>query len=1474
MKRLFSIVLFVLLSVAVMGQMAEDYTVRFIGRLNDSQYQMLDSVCVTNTTRGWTETLVYPDTVIVVNTTVNVSDVEMSAVGFEQNVPNPFDCHTTVELAIPQDESVRLQLFDAAGKQCAELNVSLNAGSHRFEITTSKPQTYILKAVAGEHTYSVRMVNVGSGGGSDGIKYGSYVGLTAKLYSDNEFVVGDVIQYVGYATIEGNVVESRAITQALYISQEVILQFTYYFRPSVETLAASGIQTSQAKLYGSISSDGGSSVISRGFVYGTEIDNLSVNVVSSSESNTFYKTILGLTDATTYYYRAYAVNDAGTSYGDVMSFTTDAASSQPTGYVDGYGYVDLGLPSGMKWAVCNIGATNPEDYGNYYAWGETEAKSSYSWGTYMHCYGFGNRLTKYCSNSIYGNNGYTDNLSFLDASDDVATVSLGESWRLPTSEEMNELFNSCTMTWTIQNGISGCLLTGPNENSIFLPNAGYVQNANSYNQAGFGCYWTNSLDVSNPQNSWMFSSNSSNTSVIAFNRYYGMTARPVCVYDPSASPVRPTVITGTASNVTITSAKLSGYISNNGGAPIISSGFVYGTSQDDLSMSVDGDVSSGTYDMTIDGLLGDTTYYYRAYATNSEGVGYGEIRSFSTPSYSPATGFVDGYGYVDLGLPSGTLWATCNVGADNPDDFGGYYAWAETESKESYMPENYRYYDNSYSGYTKYCTDPTYGKHGFTDNKTILDMQDDVATANMGANWRTPLSFEYDELRNNCTIEYTTQNGVNGALYTGPNGNSIFLPAAGRVGANIYGANEYGYYWIGHLDASRPYYALNVYFNMGTCLGNYSISNFYRYWGLPVRPVCKSLHGSQDTEVPTVLTVSSSMVTSMGAVVNGYVLADGGDSITSRGFVYGTGGNLNRTKECSLGIGVGDYSVQLEDLSPSTTYFYMAYAVNADGTSYGDVKSFTTSEQGQIAGYANGHSYVDLGLPSGTLWATTNVGAANPEGYGDYYAWGETEQKETYSIASYIHCMGTGSSYTKYCTESQYGNQGFVDSLITLEPMDDAATVHWGSNWRMPSNDEKEELRNNCTMTFVNQNGVVGALLTGPNGNSIFLPAAGFWSNNHYCEEGTTCAYWTGMLSYRYQHYSSTYAEAIFIRSSEFYSSSADRSLGYTVRPVRAFPQDAQTTEMPSVQTYSLSSVTANNATLNGNVVTDGADLVSLGFVYGTSENDLSYTIECGSVEGNYNATLVGLASGTTYYYKAFATNSAGTAYGAIMSFETVQQTCPDVGNFTDGRDGNSYTMVTIGTQTWMAENLRYEGDISLGNQTRDVAAFRYYPNNDRLNVRTYGYLYNWTAIMNGSASSSENPSGVQGICPSGWHLPSNAEWWQLCDALGGNNIDLHYNNPGSQLAGNAELWTDGFLDLAENFGITGFNALPAGGYSPNNGGYCYAFGNCAEFWTATETDESVNHVRIWGMVCSSTNLGDNYETKGFGHSVRCVRDN
>lgn len=205
---------------------------------------------------------------------------------------------------------------------------------------------------------------------------------------------------------------------------------------------------------------------------------------------------------------------------------------------------------------------------------------------------------------------------------------------------------------------------------------------------------------------------------------------------------------------------------------------------------------------------------------------------------------VDPSTYVDLGLPSGTLWATCNIGADSPEDYGDYFAWGETEGynegKTTFSWSTYKWCKGSYKTLTKYCNDSSSGYNGFTDDKTELDLEDDAAYVNWGAASRMPSYEQFQELINSdyTTTEWTTQNGVNGRKITSKtNGNYIFLPAAGfRFNSSLDGAGSYGNYWARTLDTSGPNFARILAVD-SSYIGP---TNYYRYNGQSVRPVLLS----------------------------------------------------------------------------------------------------------------------------------------------------------------------------------------------------------------------------------------------------------------------------------------------------------------------------------------------------------------------------------------------------------------------------------------------------------------------------------------------------------------------------------------------------------------------------------------------------------------------------------------------------------
>ena len=297
--------------------------------------------------------------------------------------------------------------------------------------------------------------------------------------------------------------------------------------PTVVTAAVTEITTNSAKGGGEVTNDGGAEVTGRGICWSTnENPTLSDNhVAAGTGTGAFTAMMNGLEAGTTYHVRAYATNEAGTAYGLDREFVTVSGG----GTIEEY--VDLCLPSGTLWATCNLGANSPEEYGDYYAWGETEPKTTFTVGTYKYCNGDFYSLTKYCNDPSYGYNGFTDNLAVLLAEDDAATLNLGDNWCMPTKEQWLELFENTDTTWTTQNGVFGLLLTS-SCNSLFLPAAGHYNGntgvAHDIEGVGSeGLYWSSVLDTNYPITSWMFSFTSDGGGIGTSFRYSGQSIRPV-----------------------------------------------------------------------------------------------------------------------------------------------------------------------------------------------------------------------------------------------------------------------------------------------------------------------------------------------------------------------------------------------------------------------------------------------------------------------------------------------------------------------------------------------------------------------------------------------------------------------------------------------------------------------------------------------------------------------------------------------------------------------------------------------------------------------------------------------------------------------------------------------------------------------------------------------------------------------------------
>lgn len=469
---------------------------------------------------------------------------------------------------------------------------------------------------------------------------------------------------------------------------------------------------------------------------------------------------------------------------DQQTVMYDISQVECVSFVDGY--VDLGLPSGTLWATMNVGASSPEEYGDLFAWGETEPKSEYAWTNYFDTENNGSTFIK------YNNNG---GLTELLPEDDAAAANWGEGWQMPSKEQFEELIdpNYTTTVWTEQNGVYGRMITGKNSQYIFLPAAGFRWGTNHNSAGSNGYYWSRSLNASgNSQADGLYFGSSSISSLYYSGRGMGFSVRPVVCGGKQIQKILVTKIVLNYSSLTLqpdATQQLTATVE-----PEDASNKAVTWTTSDASVAT---VSTGGLVTTV----AEGTCTITCTAKDGSGV---KAECQVKVSTDDRSGSINGYDYVDLGLPSGTLWATVNVGGTAPESCGaisggatpenrcGYFKWGEYGDDSLYGDQiNYLFYNHNggFEGYTKYVTQSRYGSRGFTDNLTELLPEDDAATYLWGSEWQTPSVEQLDELidENYTKSVWTTLNGVNGIRITSKsNGNSIFLPAGG------YG---YGYYW-------------------------------------------------------------------------------------------------------------------------------------------------------------------------------------------------------------------------------------------------------------------------------------------------------------------------------------------------------------------------------------------------------------------------------------------------------------------------------------------------------------------------------------------------------------------------------------------------------------------------------------------------------------------------------------------------------
>jgi uncharacterized protein (TIGR02145 family) len=301
---------------------------------------------------------------------------------------------------------------------------------------------------------------------------------------------------------------------------------------------------------------------------------------------------------------------------------------------------------------------------------------------------------------------------------------------------------------------------------------------------------------------------------------------------------------------------------------------------------------------------------------------------------------------------------------------------------------------------------------------------------------------------------------------------------------------------------------------------------------------------------------------------------------------------------------------------------------------------------------------------------------------------------------------------------------------------------------------------------------------------------------------------------------------------------------------------------IPVLSTTEVTDITQTTAKSGGNITSDGGTTVTArGVCWNTGQTPTisDNKTEDGTGAGSFTSSITDLEPNTTYYVRAYATNSAGTGYGSAMSFTTQEGSTGS--SFTDPRDGNVYQTVTIGTQVWMAENLRYLPSVvgpGTGSNTTPYYYVYDYDGTDvnaakvTSNYSTYGVLYNWTAAVN--------------ACPTGWHLPSDDEWTELTDYLG--------DNAGGKLKATGTIEAGTGLWYEPNAGATNetsFTALPGGHRGYDGFGYFFSVGSYGYWWSATEG--SANSAWRRYVHYDDSNVRRYSTSKELGFSVRCLRD-
>jgi uncharacterized protein (TIGR02145 family) len=1117
------------------------------------------------------------------------------------------------------------------------------------------------------------------------------------------------------------------------------------------------------------------------------------------------------------------------------------------------------------------------------------------------------------------------------------TVSTGNlcptGWHVPTDAEWtiltdylggistagDKLKENGTTHWISPN--SGAT----NETGFTALPGGLRQTWGPFDGIGGSTYFWSSSENPNPGDAWYrrLRINFSGIDRDWLSRKYGYSVR--CITGAEL----PTLFTTVPSLITQISALCGGNIISDGGALITSRGVCWSTSSNPTiadSKTTDGS-GTGIFSSSITGLTTGTTYYSRAYAVNSVGIAYGNEINFTTgypvlttlaaSSITQTTASSGGNITSDGGAivtARGVCWGTLSnptIEDNHTQDGTGIGSFNSTITG---LTLNTKYYVRAYATNS---TGIVYGNEISFNTNSIAILTTDAAssltqtTAICGGNITSDGGALITD-RGVCWSISSNPTVADSKTTDGSGTGTFSSSITGLTTGTTYNARAYAINSVGIA------YGNEIYFTTGQV---------------------------------TLTSINASSITQTTATSGGHITSNGGTIITDRGVCWSTLTNPTiEDNHSSDGTGIGIFNISITGLTPNTKYYIRAFATNSEGTTYGNEIFFATKGETGTVSDIDGNTYLTIVIGTQT-WMAENlkttkysnsdlIGTTTPttldisgetapkyqwayDGndsnvatYGRLYTWHSvTDNRNICPTGWYVPSTSDWHTLVLYLDPN--AGLSWLESYLAGGKLKETGLIHWlspnteatnetgftvlpggyraydgpfgskgwnGYLWsssELNTNDAWYELlttyngrisrfdlgkangfsvrclkestsyvATTIVTTFNTNSAIVGGIIV-YDGHELVTQRGVYWGVSQNPETtGTKLQIGGGTGSF------STNLSGLNPNTTYYIKAYATNSLGTSYGNELSFTTDPLTA--PELTTLAAASITQTSASSGGNVIVDGGLIVSSrGVCWSTSENPTftDFHTSDGTGAGIFISNLTGLILNTKYYLRAYATNSIGTSYGNEIFFATRGET----GTISDS-DGNTYSTIVIGSQTWMTENLKTtkykDGSTAIPNITDNTVwsnlitpGYCWYNNSESTYKNNYGALYN------GYAVSTEN------LCPTGWHVPSNIEWTTLTDYLGGESV------AGDKLkeAGTIHWINDNVTATNE----TGFLSLP-GGERDLNGEFS-SNGSEGIWWGSTKYDAD----NLWyrGMYYNESGVGGGYDPEKRGLSVRCLKD-